>query len=224
MIRTMVNKSCRALAVSAVAVMSLCGPAKAAEFVVNWDPLFGGGLGAAVGIANLGWKGESAVSVDPSCLSNVGAPASRVIGIDCAGPATVTSLFVQFWSGSVATPVFPTMVATSLPTVLAIDVAVDGPDADLLAEVVGTDGSGFSLVKSGFVLGTGTFNVYVDLIGGAFAGIQLRLDRTDICCEIQYFSGVDNEFAPIVTWRTPEPTTLALIGAALLGMRLRRRS
>ena len=213
MIRTMVNKSRRALALSAVAVMSLCGPAKAAEFVVNWDPVFNAAFDTAYS-TNLGWKGSAKVTVPAGCLT----PISDVHA--CA--AVLTEYTVTFYD-FVSTATIDTVAATGL-TLSVPTVSIDGlglvDGIDLLGSIVFTSGP-----LDAYASGADTFTAYLDFVIGAYTGPTLRLDRCFDDCP--FFSGTDPDNRrtfPIVTWsEVPAPATLALVGVALAALGLRRR-
>ena len=210
MIRTMVNKSRRALALSAVAVMSLCGPAKAAEFVVNWDPIFSTTVTGLVGFP-LGWKGTASVTVDATCLA---LPGVVVVGTLACPTATLNSFVLEFYNTNPAT-VIATYTAGTAATITDVSV-----DVNNLVNGINLAGSGIDINGASFTFGAMTFeDMDLDFSISPFLGPTLALFDAP---ETTYSSTDTDATPPIVTW-IPEPTPLLLIGAALAALSLSRR-
>jgi hypothetical protein len=211
MIRSMVTKSRRALALSAVAAMSLCGPAKAAEFVVNWDPIFSTSVTALVGF-QLGWKGTASVTVDATCLA---APGVVVVGTLACPTATLNSFVLEFYNTN---PVNVIATYTAGTPATITDVSVD---INNLVNGINLAGTGIDISLDPFTLGAMTFeDMDLDFTIAPFLGPVLSL--YDNGTETTYSSTDTDATPPKVTW-IPEPTPLVLVGAALVALGLNRR-
>ena len=211
MIRSMVTKSCRALAVSAVAVMSLCGPAKAAEFVVNWDPIID-----TVFSTTLGWKGYANVSIPDLCLAN--APNDYpVAGLGC-GAVTMTSYTLEFYDSMFSVPVLGTVATAINVTDIRVGPVMGSLDGvDLASEIF----AGIFTLNN-----IANVSVFLDfVVTPGYEGPKLRLEYN--CGDTCYvYSGTDPDNLltfPDAEWAVPEPTTLVLVAGALAALGLRRR-
>ena len=251
MIKATCQKLRHGVAAVALTVVGLCHPAYAAEFIVNWDPLFNPALADT-----LGWKGVGNVVVDAGCLTP---NSTQTVGRLACTSAALTSFTLDFYDGAVSN-VFDSFSeddAWWIPGIRRLHVdatgKVDAIDFDRSSRL-SPPVSGLSILMDRTVeVGSSDYVVALDFImTGRYSGPTLmlvkvprrgghdddddhdddegqRFGRSSFNSQSEsgqsvFFSGVSGNTAPRVSWSAvPEPSTLLLVGGVLGALGLRRR-
>lgn len=203
-------------------------PAQAAVFVTNWDPRFDVAFDGVSGLGfDLGWRGTASIDVAPGCT---GVSTTIFMVGPCAGAATLLSYgLVLYDDTTFGDPPVASLggAGPALPDPTAV--SFDGSGV-----VDGMDLAGFLTSIFPVALGSTNWLWELDFVLGSYVGPTLKLTYHSggtgcggvgqPSCVLPYTSSTTGDNVPVSTWRIPEPTTLALVGAAVLGLRLRRRA
>lgn len=197
-------------------LLGAAGMAHATYVVGTWDPVYG------TPFANLGWRGSATLQADPSCLALPGIVPNN--GIACP-PMAVINATVEFYD-----------ISTPLITAETLDFT-NAVALNLLSVVAGNQSDGFAMSASGVVQSANALANYagfpayfaldIQFSGGLstavlYWGIAPLKDELLGRNDPRYPAHLRIETMPDPT-PVSEPTSLAMVGAALTGLMWTRR-
>ncbi len=201
---------------AALALVLTTVPAAHASFVVGtWDPTYG------TPFTNLGWRGVATVQAANACLSVPGVVLNN--GIACP-LITMVSAVVEFYD-----------INAPLVTLETLDFTNDVTVA-LLSVAAGNQADGFALTSTGVV--TSTHPLATLGLTPTFFALDVEFVASQSTAVLRWGTGLtgellgrnDPQFPAHLRFATlpdptgvPEPTPLALAGAALAALVLARR-